>query len=242
MKIIIPGKPIAKQRHRYCKRGRFVTTYDPQDSCKQEVRRIITAQLSEQANSLDKYTIIELGKICSAKVFSVCFTFFLPINLSDSVSVKNRKLWGLIKASTKPDYDNLEKFYLDCANGVLWDDDASVIKASAVKLYSEEPRVEIVVSAVQDVRFNQKVEQAISVFSPSEFKGLQDHAKQIAQITQPDLETLNDTNLEEWIISTAVLLSDFAMTYAPKLTKIAKLGDIKSEIDNYQALKLALEA
>lgn len=240
MKIIIPGKPIPKQRARYSKRGKHVVTYDPQEKDKKYVCQIMTMQLAEFANSTDKSIYFELGKICSAKAFSVQFLFFLPINQSDSVSAKNKKLWGITPAATKPDYDNLEKFYLDCANGILWDDDAAVIQAKALKLYSEQPRVEIVINAIQDINISKSVESVITSFSPSEFKEFQEYAKQITQIDQPTLDGSEDSILQEWLVSTACMLSEFALRFAPKLTKISKLGDVKSEIKKLQEYKLSL--
>ena len=242
MKIIISGKPIPKQRARYSKRGRHVITYDPQESDKKHVRSIMTSQLADYFSVTEKSISSDLFKICSSKVFSVQFLFFLPVNQSDSVVARNKKLWGMTRASTKPDYDNLEKFYLDCANGILWDDDSTVVQAKAMKLYSEEPRVEIVIHAVQDVKVSKNVESVITAFSPSEFKELQEYAQKISQIAQPSMDRIEDSILQEWIISTACLLSKFAINYAPKLSKIAKIGDINLEVKHLQEFKLALKA
>lgn len=242
MKIIIPGKPIPKARARHSSRGKYVVTYDPQDKDKQRVRKIMSAQLAEYFALTEKSISSHLFKICSSKVFSVQFLFFLPINQSDSVVVRNKKLWGMTRASTKPDYDNLEKFYLDCANGILWDDDSTVVQAKALKLYSEEPRVEIVINAVQDINVSKNVESVITSFSPSEFRVLQDYASKISQIAQPNIENLDDNILQDWIVSTACLLSDFALTYASKLNKIAKIGDVKNEVKKFEDYKRALEA
>lgn len=240
MKIIIPGKPIAKQRARHSNRGKYVVTYDPQEKEKKRVRNIITSQLAELAQSENKLDALDLGKICCSKVFSVQFIFFLPINQSDSVSARNKKLWGITKASTKPDYDNLEKFYLDCSNGILWGDDATVVKAQAIKLYSDEPRVEIVINAIQDVKINESVEKVITAFSPSEFRTMQDYAKKIAEIEQPSMDIFQENTLKDWLVSTACLLSDFALTYSSKLTKIAKMGDITGEVEKIKEYEIAL--
>ena len=240
MKIIIPGKPIPKARARYSKRGKHVITYDPQESDKKLVRKIMTSQLADYFQLTDKSTTEAMHKICMTKVFSVQFLFFLPINSSDSVGTRNKKLWGITRASTKPDYDNLEKFYLDCANGILWGDDSTIVKAKAMKLYSEEPRVELVLHAVPDVNISKNVESVITAFSPSEFKELQDYAQKISNIAQPCMERIEDSVLQDWIVSTASLLNEFAIKYAQKLTKISKLGDIKSEVKNLQECKLAL--
>jgi Holliday junction resolvase RusA-like endonuclease len=241
MKITIPGKPIPKMRPRFARRGSFVATYDAQQKEKEKVKKIISAQLLENLNSDNKFTSFEAGKICRSNIFFVEFIFFLPINQSDSVSVQNKKLWGVLCASSKPDYDNLEKFYLDCANGILWTDDASIIKASALKVYSEEPRVEIVVKAKDDSNLMPSVEKVITSFAPSEFKEMQKYAKEISLISQPAMGDIEGDILQEWIISTACLLSDFALKYAGKLSKIAKLGCLTDEVKKREEFREELK-
>jgi Holliday junction resolvase RusA-like endonuclease len=242
MIIIIPGKPIPKQRARYSKRGKHVITYDPQEADKKDVRYTMIAQMSDYYKVTKKSVSLDLDKIGMAKAFSVQFIFFLPINQSDSVVTRNKKLWGITRASTKPDYDNLEKFYLDCANGILWDDDSKVIQGKALKLYSEQPRTEIVVKHVEDIRVSKNVENVLTQFTPSEFKEFQHYAKEIAAIDQPDMECIEDATLQDWIISTAILLNEFAINFAPKLTKISKLGDLKLEVKNLEEFKAAVKA
>lgn len=241
MQITVLGKPIPKQRARYSKRGSFVITYDPQEKDKKKVREILSAQLLDNLNSANKLTSFDAGKICRSNVFFVEFIFFLPINASDSVIVRNKKLWGITSASCKPDYDNLEKFYLDCANGILWNDDASIVKARALKIYDETPRVEIVVTAKDDIKLCQSAEKVITSFSPSEFKEMQNYARQIAQLAQPDMADIEGDFLQEWLTATACLLSQFAIKYSAKLTKIAKLGNVLDDVKKIKDNKLAIE-
>lgn len=240
MKFIIYGKPIPKQRARFSRRYNFVVTYDGQEREKRAVQLQLSLQLKEYANSTDKQTAIELGKISCAQAFSIKFIFFLPINQSDSVIAGNKKLWGITRANTKPDYDNLEKFYLDCANGILWADDAAVIKAQAIKVYSDVPRVEIVIEPIKDIKLNEKAEKVLTTFSPQEFKNLQQQAKKIAEIDDSVLGQIEGSYLQEWLLHTAVLLNEFALDYSGKLSKIAKLGDIKHEVDKLEKYKQAL--
>lgn len=243
MKITIPGKPIPKQRARYSKRGSFVVTYDPQEKDKNLVKQIMTQQLVDHfnVNVNDNRTGQQLYKICMSKSFSVKFIFFLPLNQSDSVSAKNKKLWGITRANTKPDYDNLEKFYLDCANGILWDDDSSVVKAEALKLYSEVPRVEIEVNALENIIVNEKVEKVINMFSPSELFEFQKHAEKISKILAPNLDQNDDVYQKLWIEWTALTLSEFAIAHASKLNKIAKIGEITSEIKEFEDFIASIE-
>lgn len=44
-----------------------------------------------------------------------------------------------------PDGDNCEKFYLDAMKGIIYKDDANVVKASWVKMWSDKDQVEIIV-------------------------------------------------------------------------------------------------
>lgn len=48
-----------------------------------------------------------------------------------------------------PDLDNMIKFYLDVAIGVIYEDDKQVVKITAEKVYSKEPRTEITITELQ---------------------------------------------------------------------------------------------
>jgi Holliday junction resolvase RusA-like endonuclease len=69
-------------------------------------------------------------------------TFHMPIPKSLSQK-KQKELIGKPHIK-KPDRDNLEKFYMDCANGVIWADDALNYRSELVeKIYSDNPRTEM---------------------------------------------------------------------------------------------------
>ena len=53
-----------------------------------------------------------------------------------------------ILPSRKPDVDNVLKVVLDALNGIAYKDDSRVHRASCVKYYSAEPRLEIVIGEV----------------------------------------------------------------------------------------------
>jgi Holliday junction resolvase RusA-like endonuclease len=50
---------------------------------------------------------------------------------------------GIIRPTTKPDVDNLEKTYLDALNGYIWCDDGQIVDGRTRKYYSVHPRVEV---------------------------------------------------------------------------------------------------
>jgi len=241
MKIIIPGKPIAKKRARHASRGSFVVTYDPQEKDKKHVRKLMYDLLLAEMNSDNRVKAFEAGKICRSSVFYVEFVFFLPTNQSDSVSVKNKKLWGIQYASCKPDYDNLEKFYLDCANGVLWNDDSSIIRAKAVKLYDEKPRVEIVVTASDEIKLMPEIEKIMASISPSEMVDMITYAKKIAEISPLNLSCIENDTLAEWLTETACILSDFSLKFAPIMSKISKNGNVRDEVKKIKSFKSEIE-
>lgn len=45
--------------------------------------------------------------------------------------------------TSRPDIDNLVKFYMDVANGILYEDDKQVVRLEATKVYSTEPFTKI---------------------------------------------------------------------------------------------------
>ena len=127
--LTIPGPPIAKKRPRFVRRGKFVSTYNPQET--EEGRWLWEAM---------RCIPPDFGVITDP--VEIRATFFMPI--PKSLSAKKRlELKHHVK---KQDIDNMLKFALDCLNGMLIKDDKQVYKITAEKLYSENPRtcVEVV--------------------------------------------------------------------------------------------------
>ncbi len=137
MKIVIKGLPISKMRPRL---GRH-TVYDPQDLIKQAVRTSIRGQLNQT---------IENGYILvSTAAYSVDLSFYFKPPKNQSKAKRSAKLSNLEPCLVRNDLDNLEKFYLDCANGILFEDDHQIVELSSKKLWAEDPRVEIQVMPYQ---------------------------------------------------------------------------------------------
>jgi len=121
--LSIPGAPISKKRPRFARRGKFVTTYNPQES---EEGKFVCLMQNQMAN----HSIITAG---TPIYLILCFNMPIPA----STPKKTRLL--MPQHTKKPDLDNLIKFVKDCANGILWHDDSQVISINAVKMYSEIP-------------------------------------------------------------------------------------------------------
>ena len=123
----IPGKPIAKKRPRFARRGKFVVTYNDQQT--EEGKWILTA----------RQQITEM--IPEGVPITLRCVFYMPIPASTSKKRRETMLYH----TKKPDIDNLCKFVKDCLNGELWHDDSQVSELIAAKLYDENPRTEILV-------------------------------------------------------------------------------------------------
>lgn len=62
-----------------------------------------------------------------------------------SATKSKRKLMldGIMRPCKKPDADNVAKAVLDALNGMAYEDDSQVIKLEVVKVYMEEPEVQV---------------------------------------------------------------------------------------------------
>lgn len=123
--IIITGRPVAKARPRFYRRGNHVGTYNDQTT--EEGRWMLQAsgQIKE---------IVPEGTPITLRCL-----FCMPI--PKSMSKKQRE--ATIYHIKRPDLDNLVKFVKDCLNGLAWRDDSQVSELFAGKVYSDEPRTEI---------------------------------------------------------------------------------------------------
>jgi Holliday junction resolvase RusA-like endonuclease len=127
MKIIIPGKPVQKNRPRFARRGKFTKVYSDQDTesglfflkCREQVTEKLTGPLY------------------------VRFRFEVPRPKSHYGTGKNN---GILKESApkhahgqRQDFDNLVKFACDCLNGLAWVDDRQIVESHVKKIWSDRP-------------------------------------------------------------------------------------------------------
>lgn len=133
MRIVIDGTPIAKKRPRFARKGNFVSTYNSQDKEMKAVRAMAARQVTETLSG----------------AISVILTFIMPIPKSATKKKKEMIYSGTMLHTKKPDLDNLEKFILDCLNGIAFDDDSQIVNMTSTKVYGDEPRTEIVIIEAQ---------------------------------------------------------------------------------------------
>ena len=129
MKITIPGKPIAKKRPRFVRRGKFVGTYNDQET--EEGRWILEAkpQVTEKMEG-------PLSLRCE---------FVMPIPSGTSKTKLAEIEKRVVPHIKKPDLDNLVKFVKDCLNELAWRDDSQISHLCAMKLYGKDPMTQITI-------------------------------------------------------------------------------------------------
>jgi len=131
MKITIPGKPIAKARPRFARRGKSVTTYKTQQT---EEGRFLWHVYQQMGNQ----------KPISGPI-SISLWFYMPIPKSTSKKQAGLMQDGKIHHTKKPDASNMIKFAEDVLNGIVFEDDRQIVDVMAWKRYSDKPRTEIVI-------------------------------------------------------------------------------------------------
>ena len=129
MKIIFNSPPEAKARPRSGKHG----FYDP----KAAVQKVHEWEAKTQIGRQGLLKPIESP---------ICLGMTLYVPMPKTWSKKRKETLFGKPVPTKPDLDNYLKFYMDALKGSLYKDDNLVTQSFQEKIYSDDPRVEIVTS------------------------------------------------------------------------------------------------
>lgn len=128
-------EPVPQLRPRVSSLGGYVRVYDPP-----KVKQFKSLLRSLAVNQYSRPPM--LGPL------SVSLTFYRPVQSSISRSERERRLSNESKPVVKPDTDNYIKSTLDALNGVLWHDDAQIVKLTGEKRYSDKPKITVSVKQV----------------------------------------------------------------------------------------------
>lgn len=217
-----------KARPKFSRKGAFVQAYDPQSSIKQNVQKIMYEKIQQSFNSENKSILSEASELTKADSFKVTLTFYIPPSRFDLQGVKNCKIWGIQKHHSKPDLDNLEKFYLDCANGILFDDDRRISKLSSTKMYSDNPRTVIDIMPRNNISLSEKARNILKSFSPTLFQEFLDDVEQFKKIYQAALQEDQGDSTQQFITSTsASFLAMISRKYGKEFNKVKKFNDFQ---------------
>lgn len=124
--IYIKGKPIAKKRPRFARRGKHVTTYNDQET--EEGRTFL--QIMQQYKDKPIRRPVHITMV---------FNILRPKSHFGTGKNENKvKDSAPLFPVTKPDVDNYIKFYLDVMNEHVYLDDSQVTSVAAAKSYNLE--------------------------------------------------------------------------------------------------------
>jgi Holliday junction resolvase RusA-like endonuclease len=218
----VEGQPLAKARARTVRRGNFIATYDPQEKQKKEFREKLKVEW-------DRVSKIEMK--ASNLRYRALFWVDLYFELGCAKSVPNRqkmaKFWKLEGNESKPDLDNLEKYVLDCANGICFPDDSCIERLSSVKVYSENPKTTIRVTMIEKKDLHEPAEKIITMFSPTDFVQLVNEMRVLVKISEDASNVPPGAKLQAFCELAAHSLARI-MDY-PQLLKIAKVRYMLNE-------------
>lgn len=131
--LTIPGKPLAKARVRFSRRGSMVVAFDPQKQHHDALKWLLREKLT--------------GFVPISKPIAVELDFYMPVTKT-SKKKTNMMLNGEIQHTKKPDLDNMIKYILDCMNGIVFEDDKQVVSIKGRKMFGADPRTEIKVRCI----------------------------------------------------------------------------------------------
>lgn len=129
------GNPVAQGRPRFSRGGGFVKAYDPIKS--KAYKALIRLELQPL---LAKSGFKQFENSCRVHLL-ICRA------IPSGFSQKKRKeaIEAKIRPTTRPDTDNYIKGILDALNGTVLKDDSIVCEINAGKIYSDKPRIEVMV-------------------------------------------------------------------------------------------------
>ena len=137
LNFVIPGSPIGQGRPKFSTINGHAKAYDPEKSrnYKAYVRMLATQAMKETGFE-------RIDGPCS-----VLINAFFEVPKSKSKRFREAALKGAERPTKKPDADNIVKAIQDALNGLVYKDDAYIVRLACQKFYSDNPRVEVFVTA-----------------------------------------------------------------------------------------------
>ena len=138
MKLIFEIEPVEQARPRATRMGRGIRLYDLKKVSVYKKQLAMMCKFQYKQAPLTGPLMVELN-------------FFRHIQSSISKKERELRLSGSHRPVVKPDTDNYIKSTLDGLNGLLWEDDNQIVDLIAHKYYSDNPRVEIEVTQLNEL-------------------------------------------------------------------------------------------
>jgi Holliday junction resolvase RusA-like endonuclease len=216
MKFELLGDPIPKRRPRsFIKRGR-IEVCDPQEQQKRATKTLLKIKLNKALS--DPETAEEASNLMKAGAYEVSFKFGMP----KPKAMKDP--WNITLHTTNCDLDNLEKFYCDCANGVLYQDDRQIVSLRSTKYYADTPKTILEIKAIAPMTLEPKAKAILDIFGPEKAYQLVHVAKSLltwfAGVKDDVFQENESPFKQEQLHYIASVLSKMADEFGPELKKI----------------------
>ena len=135
IRFTVPGDPQGKGRPRFSR----------------ETCRAVTPQKTVNYETLVKWCYqTSCGRLKFEPGIPLDMRVFAYLGIPASAPKKKQELMrqNILRPTKKPDFDNIGKITADALNGLAYHDDAQVVDSMIRKFYSDNPRVEILITEV----------------------------------------------------------------------------------------------
>ncbi|MED0736254.1 RusA family crossover junction endodeoxyribonuclease [Aneurinibacillus thermoaerophilus] len=137
IQFTVYGEPVAQGRPRATTIAGKARLYDPAKS--RSYKEYVRLAASEHAPA----TLLEGPLQLVVNVYRS-----IPKSFSKKKTAQAEA--GVIRPTTKPDADNFLKGVKDALNKVIWKDDSQIVSVTVAKFYSQRPRIEVKVQALEE--------------------------------------------------------------------------------------------
>lgn len=139
----VPGEPRGKARPKVTrmKSGKSLTYTPDKTVAYEELVRLRFTDSAPEGFHFDAGT--PLYMIVSA---------YMGVPKSKPKRQQADMLANILRPTKKPDWDNIGKIVCDALNDIAYADDAQIVEARIVKLYSYHPRVEVEIGEIKDLQ------------------------------------------------------------------------------------------
>lgn len=129
--FVIPTAPLGKERPRLAGKGAIYTP----------------TKTKAYENFIKGCYIEQCGDVSfGARSIKMDVKAYVPLISKLKKAEREAALRGELKPTAKPDADNILKAILDALNELAYDDDRAIYKISVERIYSDEPRTEVLIS------------------------------------------------------------------------------------------------
>lgn len=139
IKIVVHGDPMGKQRPKATSIGNHARVYTPKNTVQYE-SKIISAYKEQVGDFVAFQEPDEEVYATIIAYFQLQKTHYGKRGINQS---GQDKLNGKVNPTKAPDCDNIAKIVLDALNGLAFHDDSQVTMLLVMKVYSEQPKVEV---------------------------------------------------------------------------------------------------